>query len=234
MILDPMNKTPYNWRLPYVIVCGPKTAKLIELAVTPLEVMKRGSRLKINAVYYLNKYILPSLDRVLALAGADIYSWYAELKRRSPFIRHIDYNKYDTLEKNKVSSKGFKKPSSNLRQQTMDSYTLQSYCDCCGSESMNISRTQGICRACQLNLPQTMLTLQTRLSNIEYEDLNRIKFCHDCSGRFQHRQLFAKGQLIGEDCCQSLNCEYFYDRYKLVLKIEDFENSLSRINDFSW
>ena len=53
---------------------------LIQLVREPQELIKDSS-LRINAVYYINKQILPALNRALALTGVDVFQWFNEMPR---------------------------------------------------------------------------------------------------------------------------------------------------------
>lgn len=54
------------------MVHGPPTARLIDVVVPPRALVESGGRLRLNAVYYITRAIIPALDRVLSLVGADI------------------------------------------------------------------------------------------------------------------------------------------------------------------
>ncbi len=62
----------FGERVPYVVVHGPPAARLIDVVVPPRALVESGGRLRLNAVYYITRAIIPALDRVLSLVGADI------------------------------------------------------------------------------------------------------------------------------------------------------------------
>lgn len=76
MKTDPRAEPPYKWRVPYVVVSGEASARLKDLVVSPAEVLRRGSVLRVNHLYYITKHINPALDRVLNFAGISISHWY--------------------------------------------------------------------------------------------------------------------------------------------------------------
>ena len=89
---DPRTEPPYKWRVPYVVVSGDATARLKDLVVSPVTVLRRGSILRVNHLYYIAKHINPALDRVLNFAGIDVAYWYKCMVRKSyvePLIREI-------------------------------------------------------------------------------------------------------------------------------------------------
>lgn len=67
-------------RVPYVVVYGSPGLPLIKLVRQPLEVVQ-DCTLRINVTYYIQKLILPCLDRMLGLIGANVFSWYEDLPR---------------------------------------------------------------------------------------------------------------------------------------------------------
>jgi hypothetical protein len=94
VLVDEMAVPPYNWRVPYVVVHGVPQALLKELVYDPRDVLRRGSNLRLNYVYYITKCINPALDRVLSLCGVNVFQWYRALVRPKPRIRHIQYEEY--------------------------------------------------------------------------------------------------------------------------------------------
>lgn len=61
-------------RVPFIIVNGPPGVPLIKLVRSPHE-MLLDEGLKINALYYITKVIIPPVNRCLLLAGADVHQW---------------------------------------------------------------------------------------------------------------------------------------------------------------
>jgi DNA polymerase zeta len=122
---DPRAEPRPGERVPYVVVCGPPQARLVETAVPPRALVEAGwvalsaagagpppvgypvdglsagsgaaaaggwllalgasaagaaaasGQLRLNAGYYITRQIIPALERVFALAGADVRAWYA-------------------------------------------------------------------------------------------------------------------------------------------------------------
>jgi hypothetical protein len=53
----------------------------VKSSVTELQVIAKGGSVRPNAVYYITKCLVPSLSRLLALAGADVEQWWSETAR---------------------------------------------------------------------------------------------------------------------------------------------------------
>ena len=62
----------FGERVPYVVVYGEPGARLYDMVVPPRALVESGGRLRLHALYYITKNIIPALDRVLSLMGADI------------------------------------------------------------------------------------------------------------------------------------------------------------------
>ena len=58
-------------RVPYVVVAGVNGARLIDIVQEPTALAGSGGMFKINSRYYIEKGILPSIERLLNLLGAD-------------------------------------------------------------------------------------------------------------------------------------------------------------------
>ncbi|KAG0078985.1 DNA polymerase zeta [Linnemannia elongata] len=80
MELDPRSEPQYGERVPYVVVYGDPSARLTDQVVEPRELL-RNKDLRLNGEYYIRKHVIPSLERILQLAGADVKAWYDEMPR---------------------------------------------------------------------------------------------------------------------------------------------------------
>jgi len=61
-----------------VVICGPPKARLVDLVVEPLT-MTTSDTLILNVKYYMDKQILPALDRLLGTMGVDVRAWTASI-----------------------------------------------------------------------------------------------------------------------------------------------------------
>lgn len=92
VLVDEMAIPPYNWKVPYVVVYGLPNTPLKNLVYHPKDVLKRGSSLRINYFYYITKCVNPALDRLLSLAGVNIFQWFQAMTRPKLLLRHINYD----------------------------------------------------------------------------------------------------------------------------------------------
>ncbi|KAH3835832.1 hypothetical protein DPMN_109198 [Dreissena polymorpha] len=145
-------------RVPYVIVYGSPGLPLIQLVRSPSDLLADPS-LRLNAVYYITKQILPPLDRFLFLLGADVFSWYQEMPHSAGKVSIINTGQ-------EQAKKG-----------TISQYFATSNCPICDGQTK-----QSICRNC-LNDPQMVcVTLNDRINKWECVYSNVMKVCGTCTG----------------------------------------------------
>jgi len=75
-----------------VIVYGTPGLPLIQLVRSPHDLLRHAgtdSSLRLNAAYYINKHVLPTVHRLLSLLGVDALAWYSQLPRVSRCVRSL-------------------------------------------------------------------------------------------------------------------------------------------------
>lgn len=74
MAADPRAAPRHGERVPYVVVYGDPGARLIDMVVPPRALVESGTggKLRLHALYYITKQIIPALERVFSLVGADV------------------------------------------------------------------------------------------------------------------------------------------------------------------
>lgn len=61
----------YGQRVPYVVLAGEPGARLSDMVAPPRLLVEAAGRRRLHALYYITRQLLPALERVLALVGAD-------------------------------------------------------------------------------------------------------------------------------------------------------------------
>ena len=56
-------------------------ARLVDMVVPPHALVEAAGKLRLHAVYYITKQIIPALERVLNLVGADPRAWFTAMSR---------------------------------------------------------------------------------------------------------------------------------------------------------
>ncbi|KAF8098172.1 hypothetical protein N665_0272s0038 [Sinapis alba] len=67
MRVDPRTEPRYAERVPYVVIHGEPGARLVDMVVDPLVLLDIDSPYRLNDLYYINKQIIPALQRVFGL-----------------------------------------------------------------------------------------------------------------------------------------------------------------------
>ncbi|CAH1225134.1 POLD1 [Branchiostoma lanceolatum] len=144
-------------RVPYVIVYGSPGLPLIQLVRQPQEVLN-DPNLRLNATYYINKQILPALNRVFSLIGVDVFGWYRELPRT-----------------NRVAAPSRFLPDS--RKGTISQFFQTVSCPVCTGPAQ-----QGVCSQCQGDPQLVAVTLNNQIRAWErtYQHLQQV--CQSCTG----------------------------------------------------
>jgi DNA polymerase zeta len=158
MLEDARAEPQYGERVPYVVITGAPGARLIDRCVAP-ETLLNSDHNELDAEYYISKNIIPPLERIFNLVGANVRSWYDEMPKIQR-IRRIDVNSHDAGQAKAL-----------LTKKTLESYMKSSSCLVCREK---LESEGPICSTCITNRPVSLLALRTRLSKVEkkYQDWN--------------------------------------------------------------
>lgn len=127
----------YGERVPYVVIAGAPGSRLIDRTVAP-ETLLYNAHHRLDAEYYITKNLIPPLERILNLVGADVREWYTEV----PKIRKIMRIENVGVTANVSSVIGGKRP-------TLESYMKSSACLVC-RKKLDIEN------ACEFNTPRIL------------------------------------------------------------------------------
>lgn len=72
--VDPRSEPLVSERVPYVVIYGDPNLPLIKLVRKPEEYFENPA-MRLNAHYYIEKVIIPALNRCLKLAKMDASKW---------------------------------------------------------------------------------------------------------------------------------------------------------------
>lgn len=247
VLLDEMAVPPYNWRVPYLVVYGSPGTQLKYLVYDPKEVMRRGSNLRCNFLYYILKCINPALDRVLSLCGVNVNMWFKSMPRPKTRIRHMNYDppldnsvQVDlTIEPDSQSKAGklFSRPNQLAKrsavQTLMDQFTTQGLCEVCQQEDALPRKL--LCSTCMSvdNAMESFTFLTLRCNQARLQDQQYQEQCRKCAqyNRKNQTELFMRNELIAVEACESLACEVFHERCRLTLRLEDYTSAVRDIED---
>ncbi|MCJ1245822.1 DNA polymerase zeta [Trapelia coarctata] len=187
MLQDPRAEPQYGERVPYVVITGAPGARLVDRCVAP-EVLLQNDHNELDAEYYIAKNLIPPLERIFNLVGANVRHWYDEMPKFQP-IRRLD----------KSSFIEDKDPS--LSKKTMESYMKSSACLVCRQK---FDDEAPVCDECMQQPETSVLKLQMKLNRAESKAVNLDKICRSCAG-------IAWGEEVR---CDSKDCPVFYSRMR--------------------
>ncbi|KAK6615056.1 DNA polymerase zeta catalytic subunit [Botrytis cinerea] len=183
MLEDARTEPQYGERVPYVVVTGAPGARLIDRCVAPEELLN-SDHSELDAEYYISKNLIPPLERIFNLMGANVRSWYDETPKVQR-VRRLEVN----LDQGQLGELA-------INKKTLESYMKSSSCLVCKDKL----ETEGfLCPECQSNAPESMLSLQTRLNIEEKKFLDIQSVCQGCSGLSP----------LEEVKCDSMDCPVF-------------------------
>ncbi|KAF9605351.1 hypothetical protein IFM89_016486 [Coptis chinensis] len=187
MKTDPRAEPRYAERVPYAVIHGEPGARLVDMVVDPLDLLATDSPFSLNDLYYINKQIIPALQRVFGLVGADLKRWFSEMPRpvRSAVGKRFSYA-----------------PSGQRTR--IDYYYLSRHCILCGEL---VQASNHFCDNCSKNEAAVATAVVSRTSKLEREVQHLAAICRHCGG----------GDWIVDSGikCVSLACTVFYERRKV-------------------
>jgi DNA polymerase zeta len=204
MLKDARQEPQYGERVPYVVIAGGPGARLFERCVEP-ERLLYDEQAELDAEYYISKNLIPPLERIFNLVGANVRAWYDEMPKVQR-VRNIGVG---------GNSKG------NIHK-TMESYMSISTCVVCRvklSAPAPNTISLPLCSTCAATSSLTLLTLRNKLraAHAKKNDIDSI--CRSCAD-------IPNGDTIK---CDSRDCPVFYSRVKADAKWKVEEERLSSV-----
>ncbi|KAL5783696.1 hypothetical protein ACOSP7_008725 [Xanthoceras sorbifolium] len=192
MRADPRAEPCYGERVPYVVIHGELGARLVDMVVDPLDLLAIDSPYRLNDLYYINKQIIPALQRVFGLVGANLNHWFLEMPRPSR----------EALSKRPLHA-------SNPRRSRIDFYYLSKHCILCGEL---VQASAHLCNKCSRNQTAAATAVIGRTCKLEGEMQHLAAICRHCGG----------GDWLVESGvkCTSLACSVFYERRKVQKELQ--------------
>lgn len=202
MLEDARAEPQYGERVPYVVISGAPGARLIDRCVAPEDLLD-NDHCTLDAEYYITKNLIPPLERIFNLVGANVRQWYDEMPKVQR-IRRITDGTVDGAKK----------------RFTLESYLRSASCVVCGTKikisggpaaTKNNENAMPVCSRCKRDVPGSMLKLQTRLNLEEKKYMEVVKVCQSC----------AALSPLDEVPCDSKDCPVMYTRLKQFSKLRN-------------
>lgn len=185
MLEDPRLEPQYGERVPYVVVTGGPGARLIDRCVAP-DVLLNDAHSELDAEYYISKNLIPPLERIFNLVGANVRQWYDEMPK---------YQRIRRIETGAVTDG----KEIGLSKKTLESYMKSSTCLVCRE---TLDTESPLCNSCFQQAPRSILELRSRLVKAERKAAQMAKVCRSCSGLAWNEEIR----------CDSKDCPVFYSR----------------------
>lgn len=160
MLEDPRLEPQYGERVPYVVITGAPGSRLIDRCVAPEELL-HDAQLELDAEYYITKNIIPPLERIFNLVGANVRKWYDEMPKFQRMRRVEGTVAKDT-------------------KKTLESYMKSSSCVIC-KEKLDDTDLP-VCSACLSQPHISLLRLRSRFQRAEKRAIDLHKICRSCMG----------------------------------------------------
>ena len=194
MLEDPRAEPQYGERVPYVVVAGGPGARLIDRCVAP-EVALHDVNTELDSEYYISKHLIPPLERIFNLVGANVRQWYDEMPKYQRMRR------VDTSTLMQGNDKG-------ALRKTLESYMKSSSCLICHEK---LEEEAGICDKCSTSSDKSLFKVQSRLRREEWKKTKLERICRSCSNL-----------AWGEDVqCDSKDCPVYYTRIRQQSRLKN-------------
>ena len=194
MLEDPRAEPQYGERVPYVVITGTPGARLIDRCVAP-DVLLHDEHNELDAEYYISKNLIPPLERIFNLVGANVRQWYDEMPKFQR-IRRIEAGALPTGKDLAISKK------------TLESYMKSSSCLVCREK---LEEEIAICGKCMRQVDSSLLKLRTKLNKADRKAIDLEKVCRSCAS-------LSWGEEVR---CDSKDCPVFYSRARHLASLRN-------------
>ncbi|KAF7310921.1 DNA polymerase [Mycena chlorophos] len=191
LALEEDAEAQYKERVRYVICNG--SGRLVDRAYAPAEVVENRS-LRLDASYYISRVLIPPLDRILSLAGADVRKWFDEMPQNFVYT-----------ESALSPTKSKPKPANDNPAYLIDENFYRSQCLACEMPSET-----DICDDCLEQPEVAMARVLAKMRKGETRLLDITRICASCCQT-------PAGEPIE---CDSLDCSWFYARRKAEARLD--------------
>ncbi|KAM7201381.1 hypothetical protein V8F20_004845 [Naviculisporaceae sp. PSN 640] len=220
---DARAEPQYGERVPYVVAAGGPGARLVDRCVAPEELLNDPFGM-LDAEYYITKNLIPPLERIFNLVGANVRAWWDEMPRFQG-VKAVDNS---ALGGGGAAALGFGDfegggggDEAGSGKKTLEWFLRSSSCAVCGvkiktgaarfrtTTSDDTGQVMPLCKVCADDTAQSMIALRTRLNVQERGLADVMKVCQSC----------AVLSPLDEVECDSKDCPVFYTRVKQAAKL---------------
>jgi DNA polymerase zeta len=224
MLADPRTEPQYGERVPYVVITGAPGARLVDRCVSP-ETLLQNDHLELDAEYYISKNLIPPLERIFNLVGANVRMWFDEM----PKVQRIRNIVLPISTRHETGNALVSGGNASLKK-TLESYMKSSSCLVCHTKLLSAPpHLPGIeldafallplCANCLKRPASSLLMLKDRIwkSEVRARDIDLV--CRNCSN-------LVPGDEVR---CDSRDCPVFYTRLKERSKLAGLKAGEGRV-----
>lgn len=233
---DPRSYPEIGERVPYVVTAtGVLSSRLIDGVVSVREAIVNPLKLP-NVRFYIEKRIVPALDRFLTLEGCSAAEWYRSVPKpertsaaeaaAADAAAGAARGGTDGVTSRLVASattilaRGPVGVGGAVRQQqenqSITRFAMRMQCIVCntsvdtGARSVVVTRVGRVCSSCLDNPSRSLVVLGARVRRIEEREDAANAICVNCVGT---RALV--------DACESIDCQLYVERLRVRDKIKE-------------
>ncbi|KAI9655820.1 MAG: DNA polymerase zeta [Bathelium mastoideum] len=206
MLADPRAEPQYGERVPYVVAAGAPGSRLVDRCVAP-EVLLADEEMELDAEYYISKNLIPPLERIFNLVGANVRQWYDEM----PKVQRVRTFGASGIGPEDGAGKAL---SGHVPgRKTLERYLQRSACLVCRTKlaqpkTLAESKELPLCSECTKLPSSTILALKSKLGIAERRVIEVEKVCRSCAN-------LAWSDKVR---CDSRDCPVFYSRLRAKTK----------------
>ncbi|KAK3216941.1 hypothetical protein GRF29_1g1479958 [Pseudopithomyces chartarum] len=224
MLADPRAEPQYGERIPYVVITGAPNARLVDRCVSP-ETLLQNDSIELDAEYYITKNLIPPLERIFNLVGANVRQWYEEM----PKVQRVRNMTLPVNQQQYLGGELSREGDSNSVG-TLGGYMKSSTCLLCRSKlspppskspELDMSLKIPLCRSCIKKPSRALLGLKDVVWKNDRRTQQVEMICRSCSN-------LTWGDEIR---CDSRDCPVFYTRVRQISKVESLKAGLLVVAD---
>lgn len=209
---DPRNEPQYRERVPYLVFQDSLKARVKDRCISPENFIKSYATtnpLKLDSEYYITRVLIPPLERIFNLIGADIKGWYKELPK---------FNREQIKSKNIFEFGNVIKSNS---------------CLSCGSKLEEFSKSKYVCYQCLNAELELIANLSMSAKQVESKFLAEDKLCQICVNK-NYEDLGSSTRICIDNCINK-SCVIYYNKIRTNKERDQVRDKNTRIlNELEW
>ncbi|GAA6061348.1 hypothetical protein JCM10212_004829 [Sporobolomyces blumeae] len=158
MMKDHRAEPEYGERVPYIMFQGEPGTKQVDRALSPADFLA-DPRLRLDVSHYIERMMIPPLERIFDLVGADVKSWYREMAKSK------------RVHKTTTNGQG------GVRRIMLDEHFKSDRCIACDGPNGD----EGLCPDCRTVPAEVTFALASRTAHLESRQRALHQICASCS-----------------------------------------------------